>query len=82
MEAIRALERSQDAEAKRILEAYTAKYLKNRKQALFLDKFVRLAWFYIFLHVFYFSFNIKNNCKKNQVKEKVERVKEFHYFAL
>ena len=42
-EALRHLEESPDAESKTILEAYEAKYLKKRSQAIFLDKFVTLA---------------------------------------
>ena len=38
--AIRALDVSADEESKKIMDAYKAKYLKNRKWAVFLDFFV------------------------------------------
>ena len=41
--AIRTVEASVDEEGKKIMDAYKAKYLKNRKWALFLDAFVRQA---------------------------------------
>ena len=41
--AIRTVNASSDEDSKKIIEAYKAKYAKNRKWALFLDTFVRQA---------------------------------------
>ena len=41
--AIRTIEASTDEEGKKVMDVYKAKYLPNRKWALFLDAFVRHA---------------------------------------
>ena len=42
-ESIRCLKNCADARSKDILKAYKAKYVKNRKHVLFLNKFVKYA---------------------------------------
>ena len=82
LEAIKALRRSADPSSKKILKAYKTKYLRHKKQANFLNKFVSLAWFNIFL--FPYSSNIIKINWKNQVQkvtEKGEREKGFHHSA-